>query len=234
MSGKTYKRKAVPQCLCTAWLCALCALCIAAGLQPSRVSAQTASNQGHIAIQSASLRKSAVGLQLVATADIQLSPEMRQGLNSGVPLQFIVDFRIKRNRPYWFDDTLLEHQHRLSLIYYELTRHYRLQSLTTGESGNYRSLLTALETLGRLQGIVVSELEEFDSDMFDSNGSADAGFNSEGSNNEASGNSGRVKQAKLYGLLNVRLDDNALPLPLQPLLSSTWKLASEDFAWSIN
>ncbi len=207
----------------------LCAFGIVAGLQPSRVSAQTVSNQGHIEIQSASLRNSPVGLQLVATADIQLSPEMRQGLNSGVPLQFIVDFRIKRNRAFWFDDTVFEYQHRLSLIYYELTRHYRLQSLTTGESGNYRSLLAALEELGRLQGVVVSELDEFDSDEFGSSWSAEAGSDIEGSND-----SGPDQQSQLYGLLNVRLDDNALPLPLQPLLSSTWKLASEDFAWSIN
>ncbi len=196
------------------WVVGLCVLYIAAAMQPVSVSAQTSSGQGRIEIQSASLRESPAGLQLVATADIQLSPEMRQGLNSGVPLQFIVDFRIKRNRAFWFDDTVLEYQHRHSLIYYELTRHYRLQSLTTGESGNYRSLLVALEKLGRLQSVVANSSDGIDRDEINITESGD--------------------NTQLYGQLNVRLDDKALPLPLQPLLSSTWKLASEDFAWSLN
>jgi len=135
VSCTTHTRYVVLQSLRSAGLCAFCVVgCVIGGLQPSEAYAQASSNQGHIDIQSASLRESATDLQLIATADIQLSPEMRQGLNSGVPLQFIVDFRVKRNREYWFDDTLLEYRHRYSLIYYELTRHYRLQSLAERRS----------------------------------------------------------------------------------------------------
>jgi len=233
-------------------LAGLCALCVISGLQPFKVFAQSSSNQGHIEIQSASLRESATDWQLVALADIQLSPEMRQGLNSGVPLQFIVDFRVKRNRNYWFDDTVLEYRHRYSLIYYELTRHYRLQSLTTGESGNYRSLIAALEILGRLQNVVVRKPILFDNNGSD-NGAFERASDSE-SVSKVSDSNGFVRFAsdvlgpdvvdsdvfasdvntQLYGQLSLRLDDKALPLPLRPLLSSTWKLASEDFAWSLN
>jgi len=184
------------------WFAGLCGLCAALLPLPSKLYAQNLSGQGRIEIQSATLRESANGWQLVAKADIQLSPEMRQGLNSGVPLQFIVDFRIMRARSFWLDDTLVAYRDRYSLTYYELTRHYRLQSLITGESGNYRSLIPALEKLGSLQGGV--EYEPDDS------------------------------EEHVYGQLSVRLDDKALPLPLQPLLSSTWKLASEEFAWSLN
>jgi len=170
----------------------------------SCATAQTNVERGAINIQSAQLLSVSTGWELVALADIQLSPAMRQGLNSGVPLVFIVDIRIKRPRPLWLDKTLLAHQHRYSLIYYELTRHYRLQSLSSGESHNYRSLLAALDRLGRLQDLNVVRPDEFED-----NGS-------------------------LYAQLNVRLDDKALPLPLQPLFSSRWKLSSEDFAWSLN
>jgi len=183
---------------------ALCATFVTAGLSAANVYAQASANQGRIAIKSASLRDSTNGWQLVASADIQLSPEMRQGLNSGVPLQFIVDLRIKRTRNFWLDDTLLEYQHRYSLIYYELTRHYRLQSLDSGESGNYRSLTAALEQLSELQGLIAPKPVKMNNN------------------------------ARLYGQLSLRLDDKALPLPLQPLLSSDWKLASEDFAWPLN
>lgn len=187
-------------------------LCITIGLQSVAVYAQTSSDRGQIIIQSASLRETAGSWQLAALADIQLSPEMRQGLNSGVPLQFIVDFHIRRARPFWLDKTLLKYQHRYRLIYYELTRHYRLQSLTNNESGNYRSLLAALEKLGRLQGLNVNNPDNIEL------------------GGEASGNT----SGELYGRLTLRLDDKALPLPLRPLLSSTWALASEDFAWSLN
>lgn len=186
------------------WLVRLCALSVAVGLTPLLVCAQTSTNKGRMVIQSASLLESPVGWQLVAATEIQLSPEMRQGLNSGVPLQFIVDFRIRRARAYWLDDVVLEYQHRYNLNYYELTRHYRLQSDTTGESGNYRSLIAALDQLGSLQGVVVRKPEQF-----------------------------KVAD-NLYAQLSLRLDDNALPLPLQPLFSSTWKLASEDFVWPLN
>lgn len=204
-------------------------MCFLAGLQPSTASAQILSGQGRIEIQRASLSESAAGWQLVASADIQLSPEMRQGLNSGVPLQFIVDFRIRRSRNYWLDETVLKYQHRHTLTYYELTRHYRLQSLTTGESGNYRSLLAALERLGRLQGVVVQKPGGFEGGGSDNVGSERIEYDNDGFDKDW-----LEKNTQLYGQLSVRLDDKALPLPLRSLLSPTWKLASGDFTWSLN
>ncbi len=172
-------------------------------LQAQSIGADTI-ERGKIDLQAASLRSTATGWDLLASADIQLSPVMRRGLNSGVPLQFIVDFRLKEPREFWFDKTVLVHQHRYSLVYYELTRHYRLQSLVSGQSRNFRSLLAALDELGRLKGVHVPKPDNFDD------------------------------RVKLLGALSLRLDDKALPLPLQPLLSSRWKLASEEFAWSLN
>lgn len=166
--------------------------------------AQSAAGEGQIRVLSAQLRDHAQGWQLSAEVDISLSREIRQGLESGVPLQFIVEFLIKKPRPIWPDKTLLAVQHRYSLIYYELTRHYRLQLLSTKESRNYRSLLTALDDLGNIQGLIIDRPNNFEH--------ADA----------------------LNGHMSVRLDDKALPLPLQPLLSSTWRLSSEEFTWSLN
>jgi len=179
-------------------------LCIAFVLYASAAHAQVGSDRGQITIQNASLRDFDSTWQLVAAADIQLSPEMRQGLNSGVPLQFIVDLSIKQPRRFWFDKTLAEYEYRYSLIYYELTRHYRLQSLNSNQNGNYRSLLAALYDLGRFQGVVMAKPVQV------------------------------TKQTDLYAQLNVRLDERALPLPLQPLLTSTWRLTSEDYKWPLN
>lgn len=168
------------------------------------VQAQPLEDQGQIDVNSALLRDSVDGWLLSADAEIALSRDIRQGLDSGVPLQFIVDFQIKKPRSWWFDKTLVETEHRFSLIYYELTRHYRLQSISTQHSKNYRSLLAALDDLGTIQGMSIDRPTNFN----------DSG--------------------ELFGHISVRLDGKALPLPLQPLLSSTWRLASEDFTWSLN
>ena len=173
-------------------------------LPSNSVYGQSATDNGHISVLSAQLRDSANGWELSAEVEIVLSREIRQGLESGVPLQFIVEFNIKRARTLWLDKTLLESEHRFSLIYYELTRHYRLQSVNTKKSRNYRSLLNALDDLSHFQNLVVDRPDDFD----------DVGT--------------------LTGQVSVRLDGKTLPLPLQPLLSSTWRLASEEFTWSLN
>lgn len=190
--------------------------------------AQQIDGDSFIKIDSARLTENESGWLLSANADIQLSPKIRQGLNSGVPLQFIVDFRIKRDIKLWPDKTLFSLQQRYSLIYYVLTRHYRLQLIETtsgaaasdkvnnanslntvtgnnkaDNSQNFRSLLTALDSLGNLQALPVKKPD------IDLNG-------------------------PLYGQLSYRLDEKALPLPLQSLLPSDWKLVSEDYAWSLN
>lgn len=166
--------------------------------------AQSADDGGAINVISAQLHDGPTGWQLSADAEIALSREIRQGLDSGVPLQFIVDFRIKQPRALWRDKTLLAVEHRYSLIYYELTRHYRLQSVTNKQSRNYRSLLAALDDMGNISGVEIQRPPG----ITDSDG--------------------------LFGHISVRLDGKALPLPLQPLFSSTWRLASEDFTWALN
>lgn len=182
----------------------LCLLVTMSCIAPIHAHAQSVGDHGLIDVRSAQLRDSENGWELSADAEIALSREIRQGLDSGVPLQFIVDFRIKRERTLWLDETLLESEHRFSLIYYVLTRHYRLQSVTTKKSRNYRSLLAALDDLGNIQSLMVDRPDGFDG------------------------------AGSLTGHVSVRLDGKALPLPLQPVLSSTWRLASEDFTWSLN
>lgn len=166
--------------------------------------AQSTGDNGQISVLSAQLRDNGNGWELSAEAEIALSREIRQGLESGVPLQFIVEFSIKRARTLWLDKTLLESEHRFSLIYYELTRHYRLQSVNTKKSRNYRSLLNALDDLSHFQDLLIDRPDGFDG------------------------------AGSLIGHVSVRLDGKTLPLPLQPLLSSTWRLASEEFTWSLN
>jgi hypothetical protein len=93
---------------------------------------------------------------LNATADIELPPEIRRGLDSGVPLEFVVGFSISKPGTILWRSTLTAAEWRYTLIYYELTRHYRLVEVDTGTSRNFRSLLAALDNLGSLRSISVA------------------------------------------------------------------------------
>jgi hypothetical protein len=166
--------------------------------------AQTIDGSGFIRIDSATFDDKSDAWILNVDAEVQLSPTMRQGLNNGVPLQFIVEVKIKEPRRYWLDKTLQTFQYRYSLIYYELTRHYRLQSMDGNQSHNYRSLIEALDELGRVRNLTVMKPDHYHS------------------------------AESPIAALRFQLDSKALPLPLQPLISSDWRLASEEYAWSLN
>lgn len=146
-----------------------------------------------------------------ANAVIELNSTIERGLKSGVPLEFIVDVRIIRPERWWFDQTLVASQRRYSLTYYELTRHYRVSVIDEDITVNFRSLLTALEYLGDIEGIQIPG----------SGDSADQSWLS-------------VPDAQ--GAISVYLDTASLPLPLRPqlLVSDRWRLRSEEYRWVIN
>ena len=108
---------------------------------------------GGIAVREASLRHRPSAWLLDARADIDLSPAIRAGLDSGVPLEFVLELSLREPRRLLPDRTLLEATRRYELTYYELTRHYRVRSLDDGSGRNYRSLPAALAGLGTLRGV---------------------------------------------------------------------------------
>jgi len=189
--------------------------------------AQQAESLGYIVVENARIDATSEGWLLSANADIRLPPEIHRGLDSGVPLEFIVEFKVRKHRKFWPDATLLTYQRRYSLIYYVLTRHYRLESINNADnktltnnreelvdekqekSRNFRSVSSALEALGLIEDLPVDWLSNSGADQFEPDDAT-------------------------YGQLTIQLDERALPLPLQSLFSSEWKLASEDYAWSLN
>lgn len=194
-------------------------------------------DDGYIIISDARLTPVEGGWQLDARAEIRLSPVMRAGLDNGVPLEFAIDVALKQRRQWWFDRTVFAFEWRYTLAYYELTRHYRLQTgpvrMTQGEppvlrggraddgeqgsSRNFRSLLTALDQMGTMRGIELP-----------------AANVQKAARKPAGRSQGARAFERLDGELEIRLDDRALPLPLQPVFSSTWRLASEEFVWPLN
>lgn len=162
---------------------------------------------GDILLSQASLRSEAGQWYLDARADFKLPATVRSGLDSGVPLNFIMTLRFLSPRAFWFDKTLAQHQQRFSINYYELTRHYRVHSLNTDISRNYRSLSSALDGLGQINDLHLA----FDTELED-----------------------LLSDESLLAALDFRLDTSALPLPLQPLITSSWRLASRELVWPVN
>ena len=145
-------------------------------------------------------------LLLDATAKIELNPSIESGLNSGVPLYFNATIEINKARRWWPDATLHKQVRRFSLVYYELTRHYRVSWLDESRSRNFRSLLDALESIGTLRSLPLQLDEALQP--------------------------GQTYRARV----NLALDQNALPLALRPVafVNSSWRLESEEYRWQIN
>ena len=174
-----------------------------------------AENAGSITLSDVSLLQEDGQLYLDAEAAIDLPDSIKAGLDSGVPLDFILTLRFLKPRSFWFDQTIAQFEQRFSLNYYELTRHYRVQATQTDTSNNYRSLSSALRGLGEFERVplMTGNTAAFIVDeqlVFDEN------------------------PAEVLGSLDFRLDAQSLPLPLQPLIISSWRLASKEFQWPVN
>jgi len=163
------------------------------------------SDDGEITINSASIAFDGLVASLDIDADIALPREIRAGLNSGVPLEFIVQMRFSKPRGWLPAATLAKFERRYSLIYYELTRHYRVRALDTDISRNFRSLFPALEELGDLRDVMLTLTPE---------------------------QSRKLEEAQ-HASVQIKLNSAALPLPLQPVFTSTWRLSSKDYSWPL-
>jgi len=169
----------------------------------------SSSQSNNIKIQNAELIQSNGRWLFNCRANIELPSDIRLGLESGVPLQFIVSLKVRKPVRFWRDTVLLSAEHRFRLVYYELTRHYRVQAVEGEQSLNKRSLLSALDELGTVRQMDVTDWVQ-DSEQL------------------ADGAEPRI------AVVSISLDQHALPLPLQPLFSSTWRLASEEFEWPLS
>lgn len=143
---------------------------------------------------------------LDAFARVEIGDEPEKALMSGVELHFMAEVMVVRNRRWWLDTTVVERRLRYILYFYELTRHFRIENLQTGESANYRSLSAALRFLGQINRYALIEAAKIN-------------------------NSKRYTAS-----INLSLDSSRLPGPLaaRAVVSDDWNLRSEEFKWSLN
>lgn len=168
---------------------------------------------GGIVVREAALRRTPGAWRLDARVDIELPRAIRTGLDSGVPLEFVMSLELAESRRFRPDPRLLDVERRYGLVYYELTRHYRVRSLDDGTGRNYRSLGTALDGLGSFDGVALNGLE---TSAPGGPGERDAG-----------------DAPPLVARFSLRLDGRALPLPLQSPFGSAWRLSSTPRVWTL-
>lgn len=172
-------------------------------------------NEGLILLSDVSLIQDRGRYFLDAKVDIDLPMTIRAGLDSGVPLIFVLTMQFLEPSKYWFDKQLETIEYRFSLTYYELTRHYRVLRLATNTHRNYRSLSSALRGLGSIEGLPLilnsTSLTLSDSEIVPTSDSD-----------------------TIMAVLDFRLDSRSLPLPLQPVITSSWRLASKELTWPVN
>lgn len=103
-----------------------------------------------IEVASAELRPAAEGdgVELEVVFDFDLPWVLEDAVNGGVPLYFVVEFELYRDRWYWFDDRRASASLTYRLSYSPLTRQYRLARGTLALP--FDSLGAALATLRRI------------------------------------------------------------------------------------
>ena len=180
----------------------------AAGVLPAVPGAADA-DTGGVVVREAALRRTPGAWRLDARVDIELPRAIRAGLDSGVPLEFVLSLELVEPRRFRPDPRVLDVERRYGLVYYELTRHYRVRSLDDGTGRNYRSLGTALDGLGTFDGVALNAPET------SAPGGPDA------------------RDVPLVARFSLRLDGRALPLPLQSPFGSAWRLSSTPRVWTL-
>jgi len=97
---------------------------------------------------------------LNADFHLDLSGPLREALNNGVSLGFLVEFELRRPRWYWLDEKTASEKLELRLSYLPLAQQYRLSSGTLYQ--NFPTLPEALQALGKVHGWPVLGQDQVD------------------------------------------------------------------------
>ena len=95
------------------------------------------------------------GYQLSAKFDIDLGTHLEEAVSRGVPLYFLLEFDLTRNRWYWSNEHIAGKTINYRLAYNALTRQYRLSR--GGLHQSFVSLEEALRVLSRVAAMPLAD-----------------------------------------------------------------------------
>ena len=161
--------------------------------------------EGYFEVRSAAT-KMAKGVHLLdARLQLVLSNGALEALSSGVALRIELQMEVIRNRRFYFDATDADLTIRYELEYRPLSQRYLVRNLNSGDQDSFATLYSALNSLGRVQGLPVID--------------------------DALLEAGKNYRVRLRALLSTR----QYPAPLRLLFfwRDQWQLTSEWFEWSL-
>jgi hypothetical protein len=146
-----------------AWLAgALIALALLAGL----ASARAAQPPG---LEELRVEQAGGELFLFAQMRFELAPSVEDALRKGIPVQFVAEVRVTRERWYWTDERLAQARRYTRIAYQPLTRRWRVNTssepitgtaLGLGLTQYHDSLAEALAAVQRIAGWRVASAED--------------------------------------------------------------------------
>jgi len=161
--------------------------------------------EGYFEVRSAATRLAAGVHRLDARLQLVLSNGALEALSSGVALRIELQMEVIRERRFYFDSTDAELTIRYELEYRPLSQRYLVRNLNSGDQDSFATLYSALNSLGRVQGLPVIDDELLEA--------------------------GKNYRIRLRALLSTR----QYPAPLRLLFfwRDQWQLTSEWFEWSL-
>jgi hypothetical protein len=192
------KERKLPS-LCFGFIVLLCLLA-QSGLAQDEIE-----RAGYFEVRSASTHL-VVGVHtLDARMQLVLSSEALRALSSGVPLTIELQLELIRVRRFYWDDDAAELALRYELEYRPLSQRYIVRKLNSGDQDSFATLYSALNNLGRVQGLPVID---------DALLEADSPY-----------------RIRLRAMINTQ--QYSAPLRLLLFWRSEWQLQSEWFEWSL-
>ncbi|MCG8371450.1 MAG: DUF4390 domain-containing protein [Proteobacteria bacterium] len=183
-----------------AWVALFAALALATGIAQDEIE-----REGYFEVRSASTEIVDGVHSLDARLQLVLPTEALAALESGVTLTIELQMQLIRERRWLPDDTEAELAVRYELEFSPVAQRYIVRNLNSGDQDSFATLYSALNSLGRVQGLPV-----IDDSLL-------AGK--------------RVYRARLRAMLNMQ----QYPAALRVLFfwRGEWQLQSEWFEWSL-
>lgn len=119
---------------------------------------------GYFNVRSASTMLNSGVRELDARLQLLLSQEANDALTSGVPLTIELNLEVIRSRRFLPDALTAELAVQYELEYRPLSQRYIVRNLNSGEQESFATLYSALNNLGRVQGLPIIDDSLLDPD----------------------------------------------------------------------
>ncbi len=123
-------------------------------------------------VSSLRVEQGAEGMVLSATLRFELPPAVEDALLKGIPITFLTEVQVFRDRWYWYDKSVTSASRSVRLAYQPLTRRWRLsasQGAAEAAGGvnlsqNFDQLADALTVVRRISRWKIADISELDAD----------------------------------------------------------------------